>query len=395
MQEKPKYISIDYGSTILRRRIVLFFIGVIAPFLLLMMQACYSSTAVKGTPVKDLAEVRDQKIAKAISTQKDKEAVAKMTEAKENQVFKEISGIPEYIIGPLDVLEITSHIGEKRSIEIITVNNRGRISYSFIDDLDVAGLTPSEVDDLLTKKLSNYIKNPRIDVHVKEFKSKSALLLGEFSFLRASAGTQTRAESGIMYLKGKTTLMDLIAQAGGYTENADVKVTRLIRRGRTYIVNLFDIIEKADETQNVIIDDGDIIDMSELPEFGERVYVLGEVTNQGVYSLRDAQDLLGAIALAGSITRLATEENTLIVREYEPGKKPLVMMADLRAILRQGDLSQNIPLEDGDLVYVPRMLIGDINDWIANTVPLLDFLFYPKRLQDSYSTRDYLHINRR
>ena len=395
MQEKPKYISIDYGSTILRRRIVLFFIGVIAPFLLLMMQACYSSTAVKGTPVKDLAEVRDQKIAKAISTQKDKEAVAKMTEAKENQVFKEISGIPEYIIGPLDVLEITSHIGEKRSIEIITVNNRGRISYSFIDDLDVAGLTPSEVDDLLTKKLSNYIKNPRIDVHVKEFKSKSALLLGEFSFLRASAGTQTRAESGIMYLKGKTTLMDLIAQAGGYTENADVKVTRLIRRGRTYIVNLFDIIEKADETQNVIIDDGDIIDMSELPEFGERVYVLGEVTNQGVYSLRDAQDLLGAIALAGSITRLATEENTLIVREYEPGKKPLVMMADLRAILRQGDLSQNIPLEDGDLIYVPRMLIGDINDWIANTTPLLDFLFYPKRLQDSYSTRDYLHINRR
>ena len=395
MQEKPKYISIDYGSTVLNRRIVLFFIGVMAPLLLLMMQSCYSSTAVKGTPVKDLAKVRDQKIAKARSTQKDKEAIAKMTAVKRNKVFKEITNLPEYIIGPLDVLEITSHVGEKRSIETITVNNRGKISYSFIDDLDVAGRTPSEVDNLVTKRLSNYLKNPRIDVIVKEFKSKSALLLGEFSFLRAGAGTQTRSESGRMFLKGKTTLMDLIAQAGGYTEDADIKVTRLIRGGRTYIINLFDLIEKGDETLNVIIDDGDIVDMSELPEFGERVYVLGEVTNQGVYSLRDAQDLLGAIALAGSITRLATEENTLIVREYEPGKKPLVMMADLRAILRQGDLSQNIPLEDGDLVYVPRMLIGDINDWIANTTPLLDFLFYPKRLQDSYSTRDYLHINRR
>ena len=189
--------------------------------------------------------------------------------------------------------------------------------------------------------------------------------------------------------------MDLIAQAGGYTEDADIKVTRLIRGGRTYIINLFDIIEKGDESQNVIIDDGDIVDMSELPEFGERVYVLGEVANQGVYSLRDAQDLVGAIALAGNTTRLATEENTLVVREYEPGKKPLVMMADLKAILRKGDLSQNIPLEDGDLVYVPRMLIGDINDWIANTTPLLDFLFYPARLEDSYSTRNYLHINRR
>lgn len=369
--------------------------GVMALFPFLIMEACYSSTAIKGTPVKDLAEVRDQKIAKAISTQKDKEAVAKMTEVKENKVFKEISGIPEYIIGPLDVLEITSRTGEKRSTETVTVDNRGRISYSFIDNLDVVGLTPSEVDNLLTNRLSSYIKNPRIDVLVKEFKSKSALLLGEFSFLRAGAGTQTRAESGRMYLKGKTTLMDLIAQAGGYTEDADVKVTRLISGGRTYIINLFDIIEKGDETQNVIINDGDIVDMSKLPEFGERVYVLGEVTNQGVYSLRDAQDLVGAIALAGSITRLATEENTLIVREYEPGKKPLVMMADLRAILRQGDLSQNITLVDGDLVYVPRMLIGDINDWISNTMPLLDFLFYPKRFQDSYFTRDYLHINRR
>ena len=395
MQERPRYLALDYYCVFFARRITLFFSYVMVLFSFLMMQACYSSTAVKGTPVKDLPEVRDKKITKAMSTQKDKEAVAGMTQVKENKVFKEISGIPEYIIGPLDILEITSRTGEKSSIETVTVNSRGRISYSFIDNQDVAGLTTSEVDNLITNRLSSYIKNPRIDVIVKECKSKSAFLLGEFSFLRAGAGTQARTESGRMYLKGKTTLLDLIAQAGGYTEDADIKVTRLIRGGRTYIINLFDIIEKGDETQNVIINDGDIVDMSKLPEFGERVYVLGEVNAQGVYSLRDAQDLVGAIALAGNITRLATEENTLIVREYEPGKKPLVMMADLRAILRQGDLSQNIPLEDGDLVYVPRMLIGDINDWIANTMPLLDFLLYPKRFEDSYATRNYLHLNRR
>jgi hypothetical protein len=33
---------------------------------------------------------------------------------------------------------------------------------------------------------------------------------------------------------------------------------------------------------------------------------------------------------------------------------------------RKADLSQNVRLKDGDLVYVPRMLIGDINDWIIN-----------------------------
>ena len=36
--------------------------------------------------------------------------------------------------------------------------------------------------------------------------------------------------------------------------------------------------------------------------------------------------------------------------------------ANLDQILMQGDLSQNIPLRDGDVIYVPRSIIGDIND---------------------------------
>ena len=154
------------------------------------------------------------------------------------------------------------------------------------------------------------------------------------------------------------------------------------------VFNLYDIIQRGDESQNVIIDDGDIVEISELPEIDERIYVLGEVASQGIYALKNARDLLGAIALAGSITKLAVEENTLIVRGYESGKKPLVMMADLKAILRKGDISQNISLEDGDLIYVPRMRIGDINDWIENTVPLLEVLLYPGRFRDTYITNE-------
>ena len=37
-------------------------------------------------------------------------------------------------------------------------------------------------------------------------------------------------------------------------------------------------------------------------------------------------------------------------------------------------MSQNIALKDGDLVYVPRMVIGDINEFIANINPLMRFL---------------------
>jgi len=357
------------------------------------LQACYSSTAVKGIPVRDLVMAEDQRVVKELPGKAGADNLSGMNQVESNKVFKEISGIPEYRIGPLDVLEISSHIGDKVTTTSMTVDSRGKISYSFIDDLEVAGLSPSQLDRLISQRLSSFIKHPRIDVLVKEFRSKSATVLGELASLRAS--TSGTAASGRIYMKGKTTLMDLIAMAGGYTIDADIKKVKLIRQGRTYLINLYDILEKGDASRNVIIDDGDVVDIQALPEFGERVYVMGEVKSQGIYSLKDARDILGAISLAGNVTTLAKEDNTLIVRGYGHGEPPLVMMADLYALFNRADLAQNIDLQDGDLVYVPRMLIGDINDWITNTMPLLDFLFYPKRFQGSYFTRDYLHINPR
>lgn len=354
------------------------------------ISACQSSTAVKGVPVNEIPITKAPR-AKRAQTQQMRKELALMSKVKENKCFHEISGIPEYRIGPLDVLEIKAHSGEKVNTTTVTVDSRGRISYSFLDDLHVAGLTPSQVDALLTKKLSSYVRRPRIDILVKEFNSKSATVIGEFSSLRASA--YGRAASGRIRLTGRTTLMDLIAMAGGYTVDADIKNVKFIRGRKTYLINLYDIIEKGDESQNIVIDDGDVVNIPELPSYGERVYVMGEVNQQGVYPLDDAQDLLAAIALAGSFTRLAKEENTLIVRGYRPGEKPLVMMADVDALLRKADLSQNIRLQDGDLVYVPRMLIGDINDWLTNMTPLLDKLLYPYELDIRYFKRRQLRIH--
>lgn len=357
-----------------------------------LFQSCYSSTAVTGTPVNRINETnKEESVTKGRAAQESKEAIREMSKVRENETFAEISGVPEYKIGPLDVLEISSHIGEKVTNTTVTVDSLGKISFSFIDDLKAEGLTPSQLDELITEQLSGFIRKPRIAVLVKEFKSKSATVLGELSQLRSTSLNQSG--SGRVYLEGKTTLMDLIAKSGGYTIDADIRNVKLLRRGKSYPVNLYDIIEKADNSQNIIIDNGDILDVPSLPEFGERVYVMGEVNSQGIYSLKDVRDLLGAISLAGSFTTLAKEANTLVVRGYGQDNKPLVMMSDLDALFTQADLSQNVQLQDGDLVYVPRMLIGDINDWITNTMPLLDFLFYPKRFQGNYFSRDYLHIN--
>jgi len=350
---------------------------------ILMFPACYHQPAIEGTPVGELVRQKDMDVIRpTIMSQEKKEKVRRMSRVTENKTFMEISGLPEYRVGPLDVLEIISHVGEKAVSTKVTVNSRGNISFSFIDNLNVNGLTPSQLDDLLTKRLSNYLRRPRIDIFVKEYQSKSAMVTGYLSSLQSS--TLGKAASGRIFLKGKTTLLDLIALAGGYTIDADIRKVKLVRGGETYFINLYDIISRGESDQNVIIDADDVVDVPELPTFGDRVYVLGEVARQGIYPLKQVQDLLGAISLAGSFTAAAKEENTLIVRGYEPGKEPLVMMADLNAILRKADIKQNIPLENGDLVYVPPRKIGDVNRWIANIKPLLDILLWPGDFAQKY-----------
>jgi polysaccharide export outer membrane protein len=358
------------------------------PFFVLMMVPYGCTRNIRGTPVKDLHRLTLPEEAPAFSlTRRDE--LARMSELRENAVFTEKRGYPEYKVGPLDILEITSRIGSEHKTDTVMVRSDGTISYSFVDDLPVEGLTVREVDERLTERMSRFVRRPRIDVVVKEFSSKSALVMGEIGSLRY---VSYQAASGRFFLKGKTTLLDLLVMAGGYTKDADIKAVKLIRGDRIYYVNLYDLIYRGETEQNVIIDDGDVVDVPDLPEYGERIYVLGEVNRQGVYSLKDVPDLLAAVSFAGSYTRTAVEENTVIIRGYQPGKKPMVLTADLSAILKKGDIAQNIALMDGDVVYVPRSSIGDINEFIVNTVPLLDYLLYPGRYRDAYGTYEHLRF---
>ena len=96
----------------------------------LLVSSCYSSTAIKGTPVNELALTAEQRSVKKFQTEKVREDLARMSEAKENQVFCEIAGIAEYRIGSQDILEINSFVGDTVKTTTVTVDGRGRISYS-------------------------------------------------------------------------------------------------------------------------------------------------------------------------------------------------------------------------------------------------------------------------
>ena len=355
----------------------------------------------KGVPVKTLKPSAEDVAAAEKARQQQEKEIAAMAAVTGNSSFTERRGTPEYLLGPGDVLKITFWEGAKSTEYIADVRSDGKISYAFMDDIPVSGRTVGELYEALMEGLRQYIRVPRLEVVVKEYKSKPVLLFGQIN--KISPGP---SGPGKYALKGKTTILDLIVSAGGPVTgrgstftgtgqtqvvvgeeggNADLRNVELLRKGKRFTLNLYDVMFKGDASQNVIVDTGDIITVPELPVFGERVYVLGEVNSQGIYRLKDASDLLASLSLAGGPTRLAVKSDIKIIREYMESKgAPVILSASYDDITKKGDISQNVALRNGDIVWVPRILIGDINEWIVNSLPLLDYLLKPAAYRDAY-----------
>ena len=89
-----------------------------------------------------------------------------------------------------------------------------------------------------------------------------------------------------------------------------------------------------------------------------RIYVLGEVNRPGMYELEKQYNLLDAIGAAGGYTKYAAWKAVYVVRK-ESGT---YQAANLEKLLKKGDLSQNYPLSEGDVVYLGKNGISFVND---------------------------------
>lgn len=83
----------------------------------------------------------------------------------------------------------------------------------------------------------------------------------------------------------------------------------------------------------------------------QSVIVLGEVKNPGLFSLEVSYAALDVIALAGGFTSNAKGQNVLLIRGGM--KKPEMITLDLKKVLNGQDMTQNVYLQKGDVLYVP------------------------------------------
>lgn len=293
----------------------------------------------------------------------------------ENDVYTTIDGIPGYKVGPGDILEITIWQAAKPTREEVLIRPDGRISFGFVDNLYVKGLTPNQLDAKLTGRYKEYVRNPRIDVVVKEHNSKFVSLTGA-----VGAGIRTSDAStgaGLYPLTGKVSLLEMISRAGGPSKDANLREVRVRRRsGEAFVLNLYLAIYQGDPDQNLIMNDGDLIYIPTLVLDANRVFVFGEVERPGVIKLAESNmRLADAIAQAGGPTVFAIKQETRIVRGDIT--QPEILLADVKKLFEQGDQTQNVALNNGDFIFVPKSFFGDANEFWQRIRPIFDIVVAP------------------
>jgi polysaccharide export outer membrane protein len=147
----------------------------------------------------------------------------------------------------------------------------GAITVPFVGDVEVAGLTPFQVGERIEKLLSRYVRSPQVSVSVLQFRSWAVSLFGEVS----RPGNVTMPAARVT-----PTVMDALAQAGGFTERANRSEVVLLRGSgpdaKRYIVNVERMLKTGDFSENLALQDRDKIMVYEVwyPDIRESLTVI-------------------------------------------------------------------------------------------------------------------------
>lgn len=160
--------------------------------------------------------------------------------------------VEEYRIGPEDVLEVMIWKNADLSRTVI-VRLDGKISLPLIGDIQAGGLSTAELKEAVTVRIKDYIAAPEVSVLVSSINSYFYYMLGEV------------VRPGKYPLKERTTLLQAVSMAGGFTPFASKNNITLIRKDSTTSnevklrVRYSDILSSDDPEKNILIQAGDTI----------------------------------------------------------------------------------------------------------------------------------------
>lgn len=245
----------------------------------------------------------------------------------------------EYRVGPGDTLEVAVFEVEELG-RSATISADGRIRLPLIGPVEVGGKTPQEIEGEISSLYADgYLNDPQVTVSVVDFRSQPVSVLGAVR------------EPGVYQLLGRRRLSDVLALAGGLSEEVGgtIRISRNAageqREIEVSVSNLLSLHPAPED--DPYVEPHDSIQISKAGV----VYVLGAVGKPGGFPIREQEPMtaLRAISLAEGTEGVAARKRARIIRRRDGEEQEMPIRLD--RILAGKALDPE--LEPNDIVYLP------------------------------------------
>lgn len=218
------------------------------------------------------------------------------------------------------------------------VEHDGTIQFPYAGAIKVAGLTQEQASNLLSSKLSRYLRNPKITLRVQSYRSKRVYVDGEVK----TPGLQAINDIPM-------TLVEAINRAGGVLPTGDQSQVVINRGGANYQINLPQLVQRGVNPASILLRDGDVVRVRSRDE--SKVFVSGEVVSPHALAMHNGRLTLNeALGESGGINPTSGDGSQIYVIRRS-GTDQVVYQLDGRS---PGALAmaENFELNPKDVVYV-------------------------------------------
>lgn len=184
-------------------------------------------------------------------SKQDSQQVAKLFNAY--SVPEEGAAVADYRVAPMDVVDVTVYDAPNLS-RAAQVSAAGVISLPLIGNVKATGRTTDQLQvDIAERLKKDFMQSPQVFVAVKEYNSQRVTVDGAV------------AKPGVFPLKGKTTLVEVVAQAGGLNDMGSPSGVYVLRQvdGKKMAAR-FDLNEiRKGQKEDPVMRAGDIVMVDE------------------------------------------------------------------------------------------------------------------------------------
>lgn len=231
-------------------------------------------------------------------------------------------------LGPGDAVKVEVY-GRPDMSTTTYVADEGTIAVPLAGAVAVAGLSPAKAAQQVAAALrkGQFLVNPQVTITLAQFRSQQVSVLGEVR------------TPGRFPIEARTTVFDLLAQAGGTTENGADVVFLLRPDGAGNVtrhpvpLGRFVARDVGGESQRLVLRGGDAVFVPRAPRF----YIHGEVRTPNLYRLEPGMTVVQAIAAGGGVTPRGSLSRIQISRRNAAGT-PVTFGAKLTDTVRADDV---------------------------------------------------------